>query len=196
MALPLHLRNIAANTPPRLILSRTRDHGIGLDPLGLPGLVLDPRVGVHITVLAVALRFRADTAVMTTTQNAAANIAAYGHHFTDHDGLRLLYALHGRVPYHHLPGLQDAYHAYNIGSKVRKVFEEWFLPLFSLKEKTGVQAKQLPALLRYFRKAYLARAPESDQGCLCSIRQSIRDGSTDLGDEESCPGHSHDDCAG
>ena len=36
---------------------------------------------------------------MTTTGNAAANVAAYGQHFTEHDGLRLLYALHGHVPY-------------------------------------------------------------------------------------------------
>lgn len=175
---PLHLRDIAANTPPRLILSRTRDYGIDLGRVGLPGLVLDPRAGVHIAVLAVAARFRADVAVMTTTQNAAANVAAYGHHFADHDGLRLLYALHGRVPYHHLA--QDAYHAYGIGGKARAVFEDWFLPLFSLKEKNGVQASQIPALLRYFRRAFQAATQESGHDHLLeSIRQSIRDGNTD-----------------
>lgn len=177
---PPHLRDIAANTPPRLILSRTRDYGIDLGRVGLPGLVLDPRAGVHIAVLAVASRFRADVAVMTTTQNAAANVAAYGHHFTEHDGLRLLYALHGRVPYHHFADLQDAYHAYGIDSKTRAVFEGWFLPLFSLKEKNGVQVSQIPALLRYFRKAFLASTQESGHDHLLeSIRQSIRDGDTD-----------------
>ncbi len=33
---PFHLQNIAANTPTRLILSRTRSHGIDLSPVGLP----------------------------------------------------------------------------------------------------------------------------------------------------------------
>ena len=73
---PLHLQNIAANTPIRLVLSRTRDYGIDLSPVGLPGLVLDPRVGVHIAVLAAARKLRTDIAVMTITQNAAANVAA------------------------------------------------------------------------------------------------------------------------
>jgi hypothetical protein len=176
---PLHLQNIAANTPHRLILSRTRDHGIGLGPLGLPGLVLDPRVGVHVAALAVARRLGADVAVMTITHNAAANIAAYGQHFIEHDGLRLLYALHGRVPYHDIAGMQGTYETYRVGIKTRRIFEEWFLPLFSLKEKTGVQGGQLPALLRYFRKAFLARPPESDHDLLEHICQWIRDGDTD-----------------
>ena len=51
---PSHLPAIADNTPSRLILSRTRDHGIDLSPLGLPGLVLDPRAGVHSAVLSTA----------------------------------------------------------------------------------------------------------------------------------------------
>jgi hypothetical protein len=45
---------------------------------------------------------------MTITQNAAANIAAYGQHFARHEELHLLYALHGRVPYQHVPELLDA----------------------------------------------------------------------------------------
>ncbi|OEJ21476.1 hypothetical protein AS594_38660 [Streptomyces agglomeratus] len=57
---PGHLLTIAHNVPKRLILSRTRDHGISLAPLGLNGLVLDPRTGVHIAVLAAAARSNAD----------------------------------------------------------------------------------------------------------------------------------------
>ncbi|MFI0773041.1 hypothetical protein ACH4TQ_50765 [Streptomyces sp. NPDC021218] len=69
---PVHLRNIAGNVPARLILSRTRDHGISLGPVGLPEMVLDPRAGLHIAVLAAARARGAETAVMVLTQNAAA----------------------------------------------------------------------------------------------------------------------------
>ncbi|MFJ5811499.1 hypothetical protein OG906_35345 (plasmid) [Streptomyces sp. NBC_01426] len=41
-------------------------------------MVLDPRAGVHIAVLAAAARFNARQLVMTVTENAAANVAACG----------------------------------------------------------------------------------------------------------------------
>jgi hypothetical protein len=176
---PLHLRSIAGNTPSRLILSRTRDHGINLGPLGLRGLVLDPRVGIHVAVLAVAHQRQADVAVMTITQNAAANVAAYGRHFTHHGGLRLLYGLHGHVPYHQLAGLRTTYKAYRVGTEARTAFETWFLPLCSLKEKNGLRSDQLPALFRHFHRAYLARTEEPDQDVRQAVRQSIREGDTD-----------------
>lgn len=91
---PLHLRSIAGNTPARLILSRTRDHGIALDPLGLPD-------------------------------------------FIDHGGLRLLYALHGHVPYERVADLHDRDEAYPLAAETRPAFETWFLPLFALREKNG-----------------------------------------------------------
>lgn len=180
---PLHLRNIAANVPDRLILSRTRDHGIDLGPVGLPGLVLDPRVGVHVTVLAVAVRLGADTVVMTITDNATANVAAYGRPFLDHDGLRLLYGLHGRVPYDHLSEIENAYRASGMSAQARAGFEQWFLPLLSMKERKGVQARQLPALLSYYRKALRSRvhavAHDRRVTGLEEARHSIDDGDTD-----------------
>ncbi|MGH3974843.1 MAG: hypothetical protein ACRDS9_16175 [Pseudonocardiaceae bacterium] len=175
---PLHLRDIAGNVPARLILSRTRDHGIALDPLGLPDLVLDPRAGIHITVLAAARASQGEFAVMTTTTNAAANIAAYGQHFTDHDELRLLYALHGHVPYERLADLHDIYEACHLAAETRTAFETWFLPLFALREKNGIRADQLPALFKYFRRAILARPAKADD-TLADLRQSIREGDTD-----------------
>lgn len=95
---PAHLLQIAGNVPSTLVLSRTRDYGIELGPIGLEGLVLDPRVGVHVTVLAAGRARQAESTVMTTTANAAANIAAYGRHFRRYQGCRLYYALHGRLP--------------------------------------------------------------------------------------------------
>lgn len=175
---PLHLQNIAGNAPARLILSRTRDHGIALDPLGLPDLVLDPRSGIHITVLAAAQARQGKVAVMTTTANAAANIAAYGQHFTDHGGLRLLYALHGHVPYERVADLHDIYEAYHLAPETRTAFEMWFLPLFALREKNGIRADQLPALLTYFRRAILARPAKSDD-TIADLRRSIREGDAD-----------------
>ncbi len=103
---PAHLRQIAGNVPPTLIMSRTRDHGIDLAPIGLDGLVLDPRAGIHVTVMAAARARQAERAVMTTTANAAANVAAYGRLFFRHDGRRLLYALHGHIPYDHIADLR------------------------------------------------------------------------------------------
>jgi hypothetical protein len=176
---PRHLQNIAANTPVRLILSRTRDYGIDLSPVGLSGLVLDPRVGIHIAVLAAASQLGTDIAVMTITQNAAANIAAYGQAFSDHEGLRVLYALHGNVPYQRIPDLHRAGQAYGLDSGAMDLFSEWFLPLFSLREKSGVQADQLSTLLKYFRRTFLAKSREPSQDILENIRQSIREGDTD-----------------
>ena len=176
---PLHLQNIAANTPTRLILSRTRSYGIELSPVGLPGLVLDPRVGVHVAVLAAARTLGADSVAMTITQNAAANIAAYGQYFAEHEALRLRYALHGHVPYQHAPDLHDTSQAHGLGPNATGLFTEWFLPLFSLREKMDVQADQLPALLKYFGRAFFTKSSEPGQDILEDIRQSIREGDTD-----------------
>lgn len=70
--------NIAHNIPRRLLLSRTRTHGISLGPLGLDDMMLDPRLGLHLAVLAAAAQRGEDRPVMTLTQNAAAHVAAYG----------------------------------------------------------------------------------------------------------------------
>jgi hypothetical protein len=113
-----HLRGIAEAAPIRLILSRDREHGIDLAPVGLPGLVLDPRAGLHATALAVGLARRADTVVMPITVGAAANIAACGQLFSDLDGTRLRYALHGRVPYDQLAGMGAVYSALGLDTLV------------------------------------------------------------------------------
>jgi len=116
---------------------------------------------------------------MTITQNAAANIAAYGQYFAEHEELRLLYALHGHVPYQHVPDLLNTSQAHDLEPDARGLFAEWFLPLYSLREKSDVQADQLPALLKYFRRTFLARSSEPGQDILEDIRQSIREGDTD-----------------
>jgi len=58
------------------------------------------------------------------------------------------------------------------------LFTEWFLPLFSLREKNDVQADRLPALLKYFKRTFLSKSSEPDQDILEDIRQSIREGDT------------------
>lgn len=142
-------------------------------------MVLDPRVGVHIAVLAAARSLGADSVAMTITQNAAANIAAYGQHFARHEELRLLYALHGHVPYQHVPELLDTNQAHGVSPEVVDLFTEWFLPLFSLREKRDIRVSQLPALLRYFRRTFLTKSSEPDHDLLEDIRRSIREGDTD-----------------
>ncbi|MFE1028615.1 hypothetical protein ACFW5I_29325 [Streptomyces sp. NPDC058818] len=161
---PGHLLTIAQNVPEQLILSRTRDHGISLAPLGLDGLVLDPRASVHITVLAAAARLGAERPVMTVTDNAAANVAAYGAPFRRHNGTRLRYALHGRIPYDDITTLQRLCEVHRISLAQRELFLAWFLPLCSLHIRAGITAAQLPGLLKFWRRAHLARlnTPESD----------------------------------
>ncbi|MFJ8546340.1 hypothetical protein ACIRFH_30940 [Streptomyces sp. NPDC093586] len=161
---PAHLLTIAQNVPQRLILSRTRDHGISLAPLGLDGLVLDPRAGIHIAVLAAAARLGAERPVMTITENAAANIAAYGAPFRQHNGTRLRYAPHGRIPYDDTTTLQRLCEAHRVSPAQQELFLTWFLPLCSLHIRAGITAAQLPALLKFWRRAHLARpdTPGSD----------------------------------
>ncbi|WP_405575553.1 hypothetical protein OG317_36625 [Streptomyces sp. NBC_01167] len=161
---PGHLLAIAQNVPERLILSRTRDHGISLAPLGLDGLALDPRAGVHITVLAAAAQRNAGHPVMTITDNAAANIAAYGALFRRHNETQLRYTLHGRIPYDDTAALQRLCEVHRVSPAQRELFLAWFLPLCSLHIRTGITPAQLPNLLKFWRRAHLARldTPESD----------------------------------
>ncbi|MFF5946020.1 hypothetical protein ACFY7X_35795, partial [Streptomyces althioticus] len=173
---PGHLLTIAQNVPERLILSRTRDHGISLAPLGLDGLVLDPRAGVHITVLAAAARLGAGQPVMTVTENAAANVAAYGALFRRHDGTRLRYALHGRIPYDDTAVLQRLYEVHRVSPAQQELFLTWFLPLCSLHIRAGITPAQLPALLKFWRRAHLARPETPGGGVPAELRRRLTAG--------------------
>ncbi|MCP9213251.1 hypothetical protein [Streptomyces cucumeris] len=173
---PAHLLTIAQNVPERLVLSRTRDHGISLEPLGLDGLVLDPRAGVHIAVLAAAARSNARQPVMTVTENAAANVAAYGAPFRRHNGTRLRYALHGRIPYDDTAALQLLCEVHRISPQLRELFLTWFLPLCSLHLRAGTTAAQLPALLKFWRRAHLARPDTPGRDVLAELRHSVAAG--------------------
>lgn len=173
---PGHLLTIAQNVPERLILSRTRDHGISLAPLGLDGLVLDPRAGLHIAVLAAATRSNAGQPVMTVTENAAANVAAYGAPFRRHNGTRLRYALHGRIPYDDTAALQRLCEVHRVSPALRELFLTWFLPLCSLHIRAGITAAQLPGLLKFWRRAHLARPDTSGSDVLAELRRSVAAG--------------------
>lgn len=176
---PAHLLSIAGNAPDVLLLSRTRDHGIGLEPFGLPGLVLDPRAGLHAAVLAAAADRGGppvERVVMTTTANAAANIAAYGAFFRTHQGIRLRYGLHGRIPYAQIDALRPAYAALRVERRARETFEHWFLPLAAWKHKNDIGAGQLTALLRFFHRARLAPTGTDDE--LAELRAQIASGDT------------------
>jgi hypothetical protein len=173
---PGHLLTTARNIPERLILSRTRDHGISLAPLGLDGLVLDPRAGLHIAVLAAAARHGAGQPVMTLTENAAANVAAYGALFRQHNGIRLRYALHGRIPYNDTAALQRLCEVHRVNPALRELFLAWFLPLCSLHLRTGITTAQLPALLKFWRRAHLARPDAPGSDVLAELRRNVTAG--------------------
>jgi hypothetical protein len=173
---PEHLLTIAQNVPERLILSRTRDHGISLAPLGLDGLVLDPRAGVHIAVLAAAARHGAGQPVMTVTENAAANVAAYGAPFRRHNETRLRYALHGRIPCHDTAALQRLCAVHRVSTPQRELFLAWFLPLCSLHIRAGITPAQLAALLKFWRRACLARPDTPGSDDLAELRRRVTAG--------------------
>ncbi|MFB7517221.1 hypothetical protein [Streptomyces sp. NPDC056144] len=175
---PRHLMNIAANVPEQLILSRTRSHGIDLAPLGLPGLVLDPRAALHVTVLAAARSHGADTAAMTTTQNAAAHIAAHGQPFRHFDGTRVRYALHGRVPEGDTSSRQSLYEVHRVSPHVRDLFEYWYLPLCSLREKDQVRPERVAGLVKFLRRACLAQGVAPDPERQAAVREAVRAGDT------------------
>ncbi|MDJ0464964.1 hypothetical protein [Streptomyces sp. H27-C3] len=172
---PSHLLNIAQNTPPRLVLSRTRDHGVGLAPLGLDGLVLDPRAGLHVAVLAAAAGHGAQRPVMTVTENAAANVAAYGLPFRRHGAARLRYALHGRIPYD-TGLLARLYEVHRVAPPLQELFVTWFLPLASLRERAGIDAARLPSLLKFCRRAHLARPATPAGEVLDELRRHVEAG--------------------
>ncbi|GAA2232366.1 hypothetical protein GCM10010430_11080 [Kitasatospora cystarginea] len=176
---PKHLQHTAGNVAQRLILSRTRDHGIDLSPLGLNDLVLDPRAGIHATVLAAARKQQADLAVMTITENAANHIVAHGQHFREHDGTRLQYALHGHLPYDHMASLGSLHEAYRATQAITDGFEQWFLPLFSLKAKTATRPDQLPGLFKHYMRAHLAQPAEANEAALKAVQYSASVGDTD-----------------
>ncbi|MEV6856188.1 hypothetical protein AB0407_18670 [Streptomyces microflavus] len=164
---PVHLLNMAHNVPRQLVLSRTRDHGVCLSPLGLEGLVLDPRAGLHIAVLAAAAGHGAVQPVMTVTESAAANVAAYGAPFRRYGTTRLRYALHGRVPY----GAANA-RLYEVhrAEAVRELFTDWYLPLCAARERSGVSAARLPALLKFLRRVDLTRPDRPQAEVLADVR--------------------------
>ncbi|NUK23689.1 hypothetical protein [Streptomyces lunaelactis] len=173
---PAHLLNIAHNVPKVLVLSRTRDHGVSLAPLGLDGMVLDPRAGLHVAVLAAAADRGAAQPVMTVTENAAAHVAAYGAPFRNYGAMRLRYALHGRIPYD--AAAQDRLYEAHRAETVRELFTTWYLPLCSARERAGIHADRLPSLLKFLRRAYLARAATPQGEDLAELRRQVVAGDT------------------
>ncbi|MGW1234211.1 hypothetical protein [Streptomyces californicus] len=165
---PIHLLNIARHAPQLLVLSRTRDHGVDLAPIGLDGMVLDPRAGLHIAVLAAADESGAVRPVMTLTENAAANVAAYGAPFRRHRAVRLRYALHGKIPYE--AAASDQLYEVHGAQAVRGLFTDWYLPLCAGRERAGVSAARIPALLKFLRRAHLARPATPPGDLLTDLR--------------------------
>ncbi|MYV43012.1 hypothetical protein GT030_30145 [Streptomyces sp. SID1328] len=173
---PGHLLSIAQNVPARLILSRTRHHGISLAPLGLDGLVLDPRAALHITTLAAATSHGATQPIMTITENAAANVAAYGTLFRRYHATRLRYALHGRIPYDDTEALKRLCEVHRVSEAQREQFLAWFLPLCSLHLRSGITPEQLGGLLKFWRRAHLTRPPTRRSDVSAELRRRVAAG--------------------
>ncbi|GAA1440031.1 hypothetical protein [Nocardiopsis tropica] len=124
-----HLEAILGQAPRRLLLSRTRAHGIGLDALGLEGV--DPRTGLHVTVLAAVRSAGGTLAAMTATAHSIGHIAAHGIGFNSWREHRLRYAVHGLLPYEALSAIGKVYAFHRVTRRERLAFESRFLPLFA-----------------------------------------------------------------
>ena len=173
-----HVDAMSAQVPRCLLLSRTRSHGIRLDPLGLDGLVLDPRTGLHVTVLSAARKAGAAEVAMTATARAVSHIAAHGFGFTSWRGYRLRYAIHGYVPYEEMPALERTYTFHGVTPGERQVFETRFLPLAAWQNKGRTHPAQLAPLLKYFLKVHRGRPVSTDTGRLDRIREEVGRGGT------------------
>lgn len=171
---PSHLFTIAHHAPQLLVLSRTRDHGVDLAPLGLEGMVLDPRAGLHVAVLAAAREVGAAWPVMTVTSNAAANVAAYGAPFRRYGPMRLRYALHGKIPYE--SAASDRLYEVHRARAVKDLFTGWYLPLCAARERAGISAVRIPALLKLLRRAHLARPVDPPGDLLTDLRHRAATG--------------------
>ncbi|MER5969433.1 hypothetical protein ABT112_06790 [Streptomyces sp. NPDC002055] len=171
---PAHLLHIAHHAPRLMVLSRTRDHGMDLAPLGLDGMVLDPRAGLHVAVLAAAGERGVVQPAMTVTENAAANVAAHGAPFRRHGGIRLRYTLHGKIPYD--AAADDRLYEVHRAHRVRELFTDWYLPLCAARERSGVHADRIPGLLKFLRRAYLARPATPPGGVLADLRHRVAAG--------------------
>ncbi|SHN31444.1 hypothetical protein [Streptomyces yunnanensis] len=146
------LVNIAHNAPRRLLRSRTRADGISLNPLGLDDMVLDPRLGLPLAVLAAAAQRGEDRPVMALTPNAAANVAAYGAPVRRWGGMQLRYALHGRIPYDE-PALRWLFEVHRVTPQLQNLFTDWCLSLCAWRERAGIAPARLASLLKFLRRS-------------------------------------------
>ncbi|GCE02207.1 hypothetical protein [Embleya hyalina] len=113
---------------------------------------------------------------MTTTSGAGAHVAAHGRHFARHDGTRLVYAVHGHVPYDDTNHLSELYRIHHVDPAIRNLFANRFLPLCSLHEKSGLRTAQLAGLLKFPRRATLAGTPVPRSTVLEQVRTAVRAG--------------------
>jgi hypothetical protein len=92
---------------------------------------------------------------------------------------RLLYGLHGHIPYDALPDVTAAYERYRFNSATRHAFETWFLPVYAWHAKNNIGADQLPELLEHFHRARLAVPHEPDDQAVQRICEAVQAGGTD-----------------
>lgn len=125
--------------PPRLLLSRTRSRGIGLDNLGLEGKVMDPRLGIGLLALYAADARGYQRGCLVQSTSTLVRTAPYVNAvITDPDRLqvpRLFFAGHTKVD-------QSLLVADAVTSRDLQVL----LPLASLRRKKDVTPGDLMSL--------------------------------------------------
>lgn len=65
---------------------------------------------------------------------------------------------------------------HRVSPALRELFLSWFLPLCSLHLRAGITAAQLPGLLKFWRRAHLARPETPESAVLAELRRSVAAG--------------------
>jgi hypothetical protein len=164
------LATIAGHVPERLIMSRTRAYGIDLGAIGLQGLVLDPRAGLHVTCLAAGERLGAQTTSMVVSQKAAGGLLAYGLPFRRTDSQALTYALHGYVPSDAIQAIEARMPADQ--AEQHRLFANWFMSVNAMASRNDIPSEQVPALYKFFGKVFRA---QQDTEQRAQLREQVRD---------------------
>lgn len=169
----VNMRSLATeggHVPETLILSKTRSYGIELGAIGLNGLVLDPRAGLHVTALAAGRRYNAETTSMVITPKAASGLLAYGMPFRSTDTQNLTYALHGYVPYGTIDEIAKT--APPEQADAVRLFADTYMPVNAMASPREIAGEQAMALYKFFGKVLRLELPDDARA---ELREQVRD---------------------
>lgn len=91
-----HIRSFFDQLPPKMMISKVREYGLPLDSIGLPGYVLDPKIGVALMPELVAEKY--GLSELTQVQGAAVATNAIPYTSILTSGFHHTYVLLPKIP--------------------------------------------------------------------------------------------------